>query len=125
MGAKRTVAAIGACLLACAVVAVGAPGRVVVWYATTKTNLDRPAMVGDKSYTLSLSNGWECGISETKPYSEARLVKCAKGEEAFEFTVSCEPNRPEDHTQIRFLDPEGKTLDLIEVLCKTTFPGER
>jgi hypothetical protein len=95
----------------------------IQWFATHAelNEKGRTLALGDSVYVLQLRAGWSCTVGATSknlPAYEVRTTSCRKGQEAFEFTVQCEPTRPRDHTQIRFPAPRGGFADFIEVACE-------
>ena len=95
----------------------------VDWYAVNQELDDAGTSLSldDSEHVIGLRGGWSCTVRETSkqlPLYEARQVSCRKDEQSFEFSVQCEPNRPKDHTQIRFRDTEGRLLDFIDVGCE-------
>ena len=108
-------------LLSCPV-ALRAEARVT--WSVVNGELDRRGnalLIGDGPQRIELGSGWSCVVGTTSkalPLYEARQTACTKGSEAVEFSVQCEPNRPKDHTQIRFRDPQGRLVDFVEVWCE-------
>ncbi len=73
--------------------------------------------VDDSTQKAELKSGWSCVIGETS-INKARQTSCRKANEAIEFSVQCDVNRPKDHAQVRFGDVSGKYIDFIEVSCE-------
>jgi hypothetical protein len=79
-------------------------------------------LVADEARTFQLKGDWQCTVSAVSHggWYEARQTVCRKGDEQIEFSVQCERQRPEHHTQIRFRDAfTDKMQDYIEVACRT------
>ena len=102
---------------------IGEESPIVRWYLVHQALNDHQTSlnIGDEAHTVSLRGGWSCEIGPTSknlPLYEARQTLCANGKSVFEFSVQCEPDRPKDHTQIRFKEAEGRYIDFIEVGCE-------
>ena len=95
----------------------------VRWYITHIALIDQgnSLLIGDEVQTFPLGGGWSCQVGSTSknlPLYEVRHTRCANGESVFAFSVQCEPSRLKDHTQIRFKDAAGRSIDFIEVACE-------
>lgn len=92
-------------------------------YATHKepSRQGNALSIGDNPQRLEIGGGWVCLVGQTSrelPWYEVPQTTCARGVDAFEFSVQCERNRPRDHTQIRLRDAQGRFVDYIEVGCE-------
>ncbi|GEM_PF-1725900 len=90
------------------------------WYAAKIKNsaegTTESILLSEKSKTITLSNAWKCMVGSVNG-SGGRETVCKKHAEEASFSVQCDSNRPNDHTQIRFKS-EG-IYDFIEVGCKS------
>lgn len=70
------------------------------------------------SETVTLRGGWSCVVGAPTGVGgiESRSTTCRKNAEEFRFVVQCEPDYPQDRTQIQF--GKGAESDYIEVLCQ-------
>jgi hypothetical protein len=101
----------------------------VFWYADYSNPVSRNSVIELRggSHSIRLNPGWVCDIpvlKRTRTF-EARTTVCRKDTEAFEFTVQCDRNRPNDHVQIRFRNPAGTIADYIEVGCRPAGPARK
>ncbi len=93
----------------------------VDWHVSYEELGINSLMIGDEPQLVKLNNGWSCSIGKTSkhlPAYEARSTSCKKGDEVFDFSVQCEGNRPKDHVQIRFSNPDSGFTDFINVSCE-------
>lgn len=112
---------LGVLLLGFATSASGAAS--VQWSVSHQTLNERgnSLSVGDEVQPIRLNGGWSCSIGATSkqlPSYEARETTCSNGDKSFKFSVQCERQRPRDHTQIRFANPQGRPVDFISVSCE-------
>lgn len=84
------------------------------WYLAHRAlNLN----ISSAPQAVSLGGGWACVVGPTS-VNEARQTLCRNENHSVEFSVQCSSSQPNDHTQIRFKDGAGLTVDFIEVGCK-------
>jgi hypothetical protein len=105
---------------------VSAPVR---WYAVSQELNERGSSLhlGDRDQlTVELRGGWSCVVgaaSNRWPLSEGRQTTCSKVGDSFEFSVSCDPRKPQEHVQIRFRGADRQPVDFIEVGCEVMSSG--
>jgi hypothetical protein len=90
------------------------------WLVSKLSGGKAALILSNSPETITLRAGWKCVVGAPQGVGgfESRSTACQRNGEEFRFVVQCEPDRPNDHTQIQFGNGGESNHDYIEVLCQ-------
>ncbi len=102
-------------------IAVCVQAQSVVWHASSGA-LDSGESISldDSSHMLEAGSGWLCSIGPTSnqlPAYAARQTTCSFDNSSIQFSVQCDQQRSEDHSQVRLIGNSTEDIGYIEVGC--------